>query len=109
MGVWIIGGILVAGSIIFFGPSLGCPPLLLPAGSSYVCNEPPWVGPVELFLVLGFLVTYLVVVPILTFSNMINWASLNRVHHVSQLNAVWRRGVIAKYSDVWNENHPVNS
>ncbi|TMI76169.1 hypothetical protein E6H11_01055 [Candidatus Bathyarchaeota archaeon] len=81
LGGWVIGAVLVAGFMLFFGPPSGCPLLLIPVGSTYVCNVPPWIGIVELLFVLGFFVTYLIIIPLLTFSRMIDWASSDKLRN----------------------------
>ncbi len=80
---WVIGAVATTMSVLFFGPSFGCPMLSLPVGSHHACDGTFWVTVLEVFLVLGFYVAYLVVAPLLTFSRMITWASSNRVHNSS--------------------------
>ena len=81
---WVVGGAVVAVSVVFFGPSLGgVLQILIPVGSSYKCNTSPWVW-LELFLVLGYIVGYTIVVPLLTFSRMINWASSTKIGDTSR-------------------------
>jgi len=79
LAVWVIGAVLAVALLLFLGPRSGCPPLLIPVGSKYTCDAPFWIGIFELLLVLGFWVTYLIVVPLLIFSRMINWASSGKI------------------------------
>src|SRR5437667_12607947 len=81
---WVVGRAIVALSVVFLGPRFGwCSPILIPVGSSYKCNTSPWVW-LELFLVFGSIVGYTIVVPLVTFSRMINWASSTKIGDTSR-------------------------
>jgi len=79
---WVIGGAVVAVSVVFFGPSFGCSPILVLVGSSDKCKTAPWVW-LERVVVFGSIVGYTIVVPLLTFSRMINWASSTKIGDTS--------------------------
>ena len=77
ISAWVIGGSLIAASAFAYALVFGCPILELPRGSTYECNL-SLSGWLAAFLVLGIVVLYAFVIPILTFSRIVNWSSTNR-------------------------------
>ena len=77
ISAWVIGGSLIAASAFAYAMVFGRPILELPRGSTYECNL-SLSGWRAAFLVLGIAVLYAFVIPILTFSRIVNWSSTNR-------------------------------